>query len=297
MYNDVCCVIVTYNIGNDFLKCFNSIVDQVKNVVIVDNGSDSETISMLKALEGKERVKIIYNDENLGIATALNIGVKYAEECGTEWVLTMDNDSISTLNMVDSMINVYNHLNEDKKKKVVSITPRHIETGYTEISEGDKISELQNNEFVEIDVCITSGNLVKTSVFREVNYFEDKLFIDSVDFDFCFKLKQKGYELIQTKGAKLLHKCGDATEKEILFFKTGYTNHSYLRRYYMTRNRFYLWNKYKDIDSRFIKNDKRAFCTEIVKVILLEKDKKIKLKMIIKGIKDYRNNIYGKISI
>jgi rhamnosyltransferase len=87
-------------------------------------------------------------------------------------------------------------------------------------------------------VCITSGNLVKISVFKEVNYFEDKLFIDSVDFDFCFKLKEKGYILIEATSAKLLHSCGSAAEKRLLFFKTGYTNHNYLRRYYTTRNIF-----------------------------------------------------------
>lgn len=297
MHNDVCCVIVTYNIGEDFLKCFNSIVDQVDKVIIVDNGSDEETISVLKSLEGGEKTEVIYNSENLGIASALNSGVKRAEELKAKWVLTMDNDSISTTNMVEAMINTYEALDYEKKNKVVSLTTVHIETGYTEISENDKESDLNDKSYKQIDVCITSGNLVKTEVFKEVNYFEEKLFIDSVDFDFCFKLKNLNYELIQINGAKLLHRCGNADEKDLLLLKTGYTNHNYIRRYYMTRNRFYLWNKYKGIESQFIKVDKRAFYTEILKVILFEQDKKRKLKMIIKGIRDYKKDVYGKISI
>ncbi|GKU26914.1 glycosyltransferase [Clostridium folliculivorans] len=297
MCNDVCCVIVTYNIGEDFLKCFNSIVDQVNKVIIVDNGSDEETISVLKALEGGEKTEVIYNSENLGIATALNSGVKRAEELKAKWVVTMDNDSISTSNMVKAMLNTYEALDDEKKNKVVSLTTVHIETGYTEISENDKESDLNDRSYKQIDVCITSGNLVKTEVFKEVDYFEEKLFIDSVDFDFCFKLKNLNYELIQTNGAKLLHRCGNADEKDLLLLKTGYTNHNYIRRYYMTRNRLYLWNKYKGIESQFIKVDKRAFYTEILKVILFEQDKKRKLKMIIKGVRDYKKNVYGKISI
>lgn len=297
MCNDVCCVIVTYNIGVDFLKCFNSIVGQVQKVIIVDNGSDNETISTLKTLEDRETTEIIYNNKNLGIASALNIGVKQAEKLGAQWVLTMDNDSISTTDMVKTMLSTYESLDGEKKNKVVSITPMHIETGYTETLPKDRMSILDNNSYMEIDVCITSGNLVKTSVFKQVDYFEEKLFIDSVDFDFCFKLKNKGYKLVQAKGAKLLHRCGNACEKKILFFKTGYTNHNYIRRYYMTRNRLYLWNKYYGVGTNFIKNDKKAFYTEILKILFLEEDKKRKLKMIIKGIKDYKNNVYGKISI
>lgn len=175
MCNDVCCIIITYNIGKDFLKCFNSIVDQVEKVIIVDNGSDSDTIAILKTLESKQTTEIIYNNDNLGIASALNIGVKRAERLGTQWILTMDNDSISTTNMVKTMINTYESLDEEKRNKVVSITPMHIETGYTEILPEDRLSILDDSSSVEIDVCITSGNLVKTSAFQEVGYLRIRL--------------------------------------------------------------------------------------------------------------------------
>lgn len=42
--SNICAIIVTYNIGKDLYKCFNSIVNQVDKVVIVDNGSSKETI-------------------------------------------------------------------------------------------------------------------------------------------------------------------------------------------------------------------------------------------------------------
>ncbi len=60
----------------------------------MDNGSDKEPVAVLKFLNDKLNVDIIYNDENLGIATALNIGIKYAEKSNCKWILTMDNDSI-----------------------------------------------------------------------------------------------------------------------------------------------------------------------------------------------------------
>ena len=48
--NSVCGIIVTYNIGNNLYKCFNSIEGQVEKLVIVDNGSNKETIDVLKEI-------------------------------------------------------------------------------------------------------------------------------------------------------------------------------------------------------------------------------------------------------
>ena len=64
MKNKVCCIVVTYNIGYSFYKCFNSIINQVDKVVIVDNGSGDETQKVLKDLQKNNKTHIIYNNEN-----------------------------------------------------------------------------------------------------------------------------------------------------------------------------------------------------------------------------------------
>ena len=76
--NSICCVIVTYNIGKKFYQCYNAIKNQVEKVVIVDNGSNNETLDMLKDIESNDEVSIIFNSENLGIAKALNQGIEIA---------------------------------------------------------------------------------------------------------------------------------------------------------------------------------------------------------------------------
>ena len=40
---------------------------------------------------------------------------------------------------------------------------------------------------------ITSGSIVRTDVFAVVGAFDDKLFIDAVDTEFCFRCRSKGY--------------------------------------------------------------------------------------------------------
>ena len=113
--NSVCGIIVTYNIGNNLYKCFNSIEGQVEKLVIVDNGSNKETIDVLKEIEkNNNHVEVIYNENNLGIGKALNQGVEVAIKNNFQWVLTMDNDSEATTSMVEIMINTYNKAINDE---------------------------------------------------------------------------------------------------------------------------------------------------------------------------------------
>lgn len=290
MNNSVCCVIVTYNIGNQFYNCFNSIVNQVEKIVIVDNGSDKETLDVLKKLENNKQTTIIYNNDNLGIAAALNKGVKYAIKNDYDWILTMDNDSEATPNMIKSMLKWYE--NYDNKELIGSIFPEYIEKS-TVTDKKNCLSKLNEYKFKEIYFDNTSGNLVKTKVFKDIGYFREDFFIDSVDHDFCLRIKKRNLKMIKICGVKLLHSLGNTRTINFLGKKINCSNHSALRRYYITRNRCIMRNLYSD-EKEYIKYDRKTFINENIKIIFFERDKFNKIKMSIKGYKDYKKNKMGK---
>jgi len=104
MTRNICAIIVTYRIGRALLKCFESVAKQVDKVVVVDNGCDDETVSVLKNLQrAQPEVKVFYNKENLGIAAALNMAVRYAISAGYNFILTLDHDSEATPQMVEKL--------------------------------------------------------------------------------------------------------------------------------------------------------------------------------------------------
>ena len=188
--NSVCCVVVTYNIGDRFLKCYEAIAKQVEKIIIVDNGSNEDTIKILNDLSKKENTEVIYNNYNLGIAIALNQGIKVAISDGFEWILTMDNDSIATENMVFSMLNHFRRFNPCEN--IVGVFPTYVDLGYNE-KDDNRIEHMKNQGYKEVNAEITSGNLIKSDIFKEVGFFEEKLFIDMVDYEFCFRVRSKGY--------------------------------------------------------------------------------------------------------
>lgn len=288
----VAAIIVSYNPDKNLLDSVNLLISQVEKIIIVDNGSIEEKrkdISSIKDIDN-ERIEIIFNEENLGIATALNIGVREALKQGFNWILTMDQDSKASKDMVEKMFEVYNNIDEKERKSILSIFPNFVDERIQSIEEN-----LVMNIYEYVDADITSGNLVNSEVFDKVGFFDDSLFIDLVDTDFCMRLNEKNIKMIKVRDAILYHSLGESQSVKSILGKFNTSNHSALRRYYMTRNRFYIWERYKDLNSFTLNRDKKLFKKEFIKIILGEKDKVNKIKMVFKGYKDYKKGIRGKL--
>lgn len=288
----VAAIIVSYNPDKNLLDSVNLLISQVEKIIIVDNGSIEEKrkdISSIKDIDN-ERIEIIFNEENLGIATALNIGVREALKQGFNWILTMDQDSKASKDMVEKMFEVYNNIDEKERKSILSIFPNFVDKRIQSIEEN---SVMNTYEYVDAD--ITSGNLVNAEVFDKVGFFDDSLFIDLVDTDFCMRLNEKNIKMIKVRDAILYHSLGESQSVKSILGKFNTSNHSALRRYYMTRNRFYIWERYKDLNSFTLNRDKKLFKKEFIKIILGEKDKVNKIKMVFKGYKDYKKGVRGKL--
>lgn len=292
MLNSVAAVIITYNVENDFRKRIDQLRGKVDEIIVVDNGSKAETVDMLKELE--KEVTIIYLKENKGIAVALNKGIKYSIDKGYYWILTLDHDSIVTNDMINNMLKCYDSLDNDFKERVAMLVPKHIEEKEYENNSINN-EEVNLKSYTEVLTEITSGALTKAEIYKNIGMYDEKLFIDLVDHDYCLSLNKKGFKIIQVNSAVLIHNLGESVKKNVLGITMIPTNHSEVRRYYMSRNRLYIWKKYKNDFPKWILTDKRRFITENLKIILFEDNKMEKFKYIKKGIRDYKNNVFGEL--
>lgn len=282
---NIAAVIITYNTGNEFSKNVLSLKKHVGEVIVVDNGSNKETLSMLRGL--KEEITLIELNENKGIAYALNRGIEYAVNNDFQWVLTLDHDSTVSDSMISNMLSVYNSIDESEKEKIVMLTPKHVEE-----KQIDVVSKSQENKWEYVLTEITSGALTKADFYKNQLY-DEKLFIDLVDHDYCLRINSMGYKIIRVNSAILIHNLGESIQKKILGITITPTNHSALRRYYMSRNRKYIWNKYRGTFKEWVIKDKIRFLNEIVKIIAFEDEKLNKLKMIKLGLNDYKDKKWG----
>lgn len=284
----ICSITITYNPDEELIHQIKSLKNQVDQILIIDNGSNN--INFLKEIEKKYDLKIIFNNKNLGIAAALNIGAKYAIEKGFEWILTFDQDSIPSEDMVKNMLISYHSLTEAEKEKVMGIFPEYVNRVFMN---EEKIEHEDGYEYTLTGM--TSGNLLKSCIFSKIGFFDEKLFIDYVDNEFFLRAGLYGYKFIICKSAILLHNLGNMSKIKFLNSNIICTNHSYTRRYYITRNRLYVYKKFIRYYPDYVLKDFKSLLKEIIKVLLFEKQKKLKVKMVILGIIDFLRGKFGKV--
>jgi rhamnosyltransferase len=277
----VCAVVISYNPSASIVENINTLICQVSKVVIVDNGSCDDSKHYLEILSKDHNVTFFYNNKNIGIAAALNIGVKYALETGYFWVATFDQDSKITPNFINTMLATY--ISCTCKEAVALIAPTYYDQK-TKIKTSFGICKKENLLFKDLTTTMTSGNLVRTDIFRKVGYFNEDFFIDYVDNEFCLRCLKYGYKLIESRQAVLIHNLGDGRRHSFLWKQPATTNHNHIRRYYNARNRFVVYKKYFSLNTKWALKDISQLMREMIKIVLFEESSLLKLIFIFKGI-------------
>ena len=231
---------------NRLLQNVSAILPQVKQLLLVDNGSDNY-LKILDLFKNVSKINTIHFDCNLGIAAAQNRICQFAKENGYEWAITLDQDSVCPDNLVLEYSKLLNMAN------VGIISPIIVDRNFGVIYESETEEEID-----EIEECIASASAIRISAWEEVNGFYDPLFIDNVDFDICQSLRKCGYKIIRTNRVFLLHEVGHSRIVHYAGKDWILLNHSPLRYYYIIRNAFILGRRHGGL-ARFILRDMRIF--------------------------------------
>ena len=267
----ICVGIVTYNPNLELLKKnVDSIINQVENVYIVDNGS--KNFRSIKKNLISQKIFFIENDSNLGIAVALNQLCKKTLENNYDYILTLDQDSICPPNLISQLIQ---YASDDVAVIAPDIVYKNNEHFTDNIATGIE----------QVDWVITSASLTNLKIWKKIGGFDERLFIDGVDRDFGIRATKNGYKILKCFDVKLLHELGKL-ECRKKFGRTIYvTHHSPIRKYYMARNAIYLDNKFN------MRYSKIYIFKLIIKTLLYEDKKLKKMSSIIKGIRDGKRMI------
>lgn len=277
----ICAGVVTYNPDIRLLKeNLDSLLSQVSMVYIVDNGSDNVE-DIKSCLEGKSALRLLRNQENGGIAKALNQLCMVARQTGYGWILTMDQDSLCAPDMV-TILSAYT----DNSAYGI-IAPK------IEFWDGDLLFKTIGNSNLatqEIDACITSGSLTRIEAWEKVGGFDEWYFIDRVDNEFCTHLATKGYKILRANAAILSQKAGQMRYITLPWMgRLLLPYYNEMRNYYICRNSVYYFRKYcHDIN---LKHHVLAFAYAQIVKLLFESGRWATLRSTCRGILDGKKKI------
>jgi rhamnosyltransferase len=282
MENRIAGAVVLYNPEYNCINNINSYLSQVSLLCVIDN-SEKQNIELVNELISNPKVKYVENKSNFGVAQALNQAARTAINNNYDFLLTMDQDSIADDQLVENYVSFLS--NNRFNVGILAPAPVYIKG----IEKKDSVNSK------EVNVAITSGSLLNLIAFEKVGEFNKGLFIDYVDFEYCLRLKESGFKILQLNDAIIFHSLGNIERRRFLFKQVFITHHSPERIYYRTRNRLYVAWKYINVFPLFVGKDFLLFFNEILKIIFFEKGKILKIKMIMLGIRDWIKNKYGKL--
>lgn len=229
----VAALIITYNPDTDRLRAnVEAVRSQVSKVVIVDNASCN--VNEIRSLLEDYGCDALYQSENVGIARALNEGMKYLSTEGYERVLTLDQDSVIGENLVNELMTCA--LSDNK---CAIACPDINYEGWTQKKQSHK------QKYQEVKACMTSASLTSIRCWKEAGGYDESYFIDFVDNEFCMKLRLAGFKVIRNHDVVLSHMLGESGELNLVFARIPYSHHAPLRYYYMTRNNIAFVDKYR----------------------------------------------------
>ena len=279
----IAAAVILYNPDEEVIHNICSYINNVETIYVLDNTEEpkEELINKLTALP-----KTIYlNDgENQGIAVRLNQASHLAITSGFEWLLTMDQDSYfdqADINNYVTCISLFKKISE------ISMFGVEYET---------KTTQSEECRPYEVEQLITSGSILNLAAFKIAGRFDEALFIDEVDLDYCYNSITKGFKIIQFKNIFLNHSLGKVSYRKSLknLKSTPRTLHSPIRVYYMIRNFLYVNAKYRKNFKLDKRRRKKALLTRLKNNFLYGSNRLLLIRLIFEAFSDYKNGRMGK---
>lgn len=258
---DIGYVILTWNSQNYIEKCLNSII-QIKTlksrVVVVDNGSDDNTVNILNRYCDKHydnvEISVIKLQKNEGTTKSRNYGIKKLEK-ESKYMCILDSDTVINEKAMQRLIQILesnernaivgpmmedeNHIVQNSGRKIPTLTVKLLKI--LPIKAAKKKGEMLEEYPYTTDTVRMTGYLmsacwlIKSDLFKLTGYLDEKIFYAPEDVEFCIRIWVNGYRVLYCNDVSIIHSWQRLSRKK-LFSKHNYEH---------IKGLIYMYMKYK----------------------------------------------------
>jgi rhamnosyltransferase len=281
----ICAIVVTHHPDSAFPERIATLHPQVGGVVIVDNASNPEAVAMLRRLAQQDRIELIENATNEGVATGLNQGVEYAKAHGFSWFITFDQDSSTRPRLIESLRVVCAAVGEAGLDRLGVLGVNHIDgcTGELFVDPGETVGS-----YIERKTVITAGSLMSVQSYDTIGPFRDDFFIDDIDHEYCLRARSKGYRVLLALAPHLVHSIGHREVKRVVFgIRVVTVNHAPFRWYTIVRNRLIILREYAGREPSWTASRAFKLVVKCARTLMFEKERLDKARCMALGLADF----------
>ena len=243
--------------------------------LIVDNSAEPQASRNVQNFCESRGYTLIQNEQNNGVAVAINQAARWAEARGYEYLATFDQDSRPYSDVIQTLHAVARKA-AGQRVAIIGSNIKHSSSGrYTARAVSDR-----EDDYIAADVVVISGALLPVQTFLQLGGFREDFFMDLVDIEYCWRAQKAGYAVLQALKPGLIHGAGHAIRRRILGMDFWTLNHQPYRYYHMARNSMLLNIDYPQ------KASLRNFCLWLARIVILEPQPFLKLKLATLGALD-----------
>lgn len=276
--------VILYYPDSSTLSNIRSYAGNIDKLYIIDNSEKDNRQLIMESGLATNSYTYIHDGINRGMAVRLNQAARLAIEEGYEWLLTMDQDSSFEKQAIDTYL------------QCLLTNGNKAATAMFGITFLNKPTQQAGCQATAVNKLITSGSIINLQLFESVGEFDEKLFIDEVDFEYCYRAISKGYSIVQFNHIFLQHSIGNTSMHTSLksMKTTARSLHSPIRMYYRTRNYFYINKIYRQQFPQDVMATKSAVLNSIKNNVLYGSKRLQVIKYIITGFLHYKKGKMGK---
>lgn len=275
---DVAAVVTTFSPESAIVRNLRQIASQVTRVIVVDDSGKGAATAVIESA-GLANLVLLVNEKNLGIAAALNRGVAEAAARGSGWVITLDDDTLVSERYVQDVFDFMDQ-HPDMPVGVVACGRQREGSGNTAGHLGE------DTPFREKRNLITSGCVFEIATHDAIGGFDERMFIDLVDFDFCIRLRKSGRKVIELARVGMMHTVGASRTSRLLGCALTVYNHAPFRLYYQARNAILFSSKHWRFDPLLCSVLLLDIVRLPLKAIVFESEKWRRLRYVVTGALD-----------
>jgi len=212
-------VISNHNMGHKTVECITSVFHSSRKdlrIFVVDMASSDDSVSILNA-HFKDRITLAQCPNDLGSCGGLNIGIRQALEAGCKYIcclgeaITVDADALDNMvRFMEANPNVgivgakvyHKHMPHYIQQFGISIDFKNFRahTLYADHADDGTIPNV-----VYCDAVSACAMLVSAAAVQKVGLMPEDNFLYWDDTEWCFQIKQTGYEVAALSNAKMYH--------------------------------------------------------------------------------------------
>lgn len=294
-------IILNYNVSYFLRQCILSVQEALagieSEIIIIDNNSQDDSCEMVR--RHFPDLELIENKENVGFSKANNQGVAIAKG---EYVCILNPDTAVAKDTFKKVLafaeskkdlgavgvrlidGTGNFLPESKRNIPTPKVSFYKIFGFKSKKYSYYATHLADDETGEVEVLVGAFMLLKTTVYKKVNGFDEDYFMYGEDIDLSYKLLKANYKNYYLGSETVLHYKGESTTRDAAYLKRFYgAMHIFYKKHFNANSffktlvftgvsvaRFFSLfrmnsdqSKYQTIDNYFLLSDNISFLRKL----------------------------------